>query len=1102
MSEEYVWMDSEWVKTRDERPVIMIFGRSVRDPSIVKTFPVYGVEPYFYAPADAPAFPKGIVRKDGPYIDAKGRKVVKCVTRLPSDVPQLRNSFEWTDEADVLFDFRFMVDRNIRYGFSVEGKSLIPIQLEKPIQTKFALFDIEVRSPPHIMPLPEDPKFEISSIQLMDSYTKEITLITNGVPFVADDQWACDNEQELFEQFMLWIQEHNPDALSGWYTNQFDIPYIIQRAARIDMPLNNLTRFPDYYKKPRAEQRGFEWMVKVPGRQCFDMLAAFKKWYKAEGELEAWDLKSVSADKRFGNFAYADYGARIDELYRKKDWKTFLQYGRNDVIALDRINTNAKLFDFYDTLRFITGVKLEDTLKNSKMIESLLMRRGMKPMPTRNYKNTGDSFAGALVLDPTAGIHKLVAVFDAAALYPTIIRGFNLSPDIDHLVPIVITEILNEREKLRAIRMAGNADQSTKNKETVLKFIANSFYGVLGWPQFRLYDRDMAEFITRTGQDINRFLQKVAMENGHPAIYGDSVAPTTPVIVRVEGSVFIIPIDHVEIGNEIWNGKWVKVKRVIKKPLSKDIYMIGARVGNVVCTSDHSLVQNGKEISPVDLKRWDSIDIIPLPNQEENVDINEDIAWIIGLYLAEGSRFNGCQFVINGQDNSLLQECVDRVERVCGKIPKISDFMESSNCNRISYLPKEIVYYLKQCYLDNTWYEGSPRPYESTGYKIIPWFILNAPKHILQAFFDGYYEGDGQKGGDLRIDSKNECLALGLQYIATRLHMNVRVQLHKKSLSWGLRFPEGSPRRPLNEITNIEHIDPHRIWFNHVVDIEVEDESHLFASGRILLHNTDSVFLSGFDDVEGGKSMQHVFNEALKGWAKEKGSTLDPTVKFEKLYRRLIFKRSSSSDRVAKKRYAGHIIWKDGQDIDKIDYTGIEIKRSDQSVITKTTMEQFLRKVLLEDDYQAGYRIVQAALERVKRGDVPPFDVSTPRGVKDFEGDDSWARGVRNSEEIFGINFPQGVKPRLIYVHGDYGVICVHDELRSETVLSRIRVDWRKMAEKVVENKMRSFIESCGIPWSVAVLNQQQLSSFGGDDIPYEGERKRKKFRLPRRKKE
>jgi len=751
---------------------------------VTKTFPVHNVDPYFYAPANAPAFPKGIVRKENPILDAKGRKVVKCVTRLPSDIPQLREAFEWTDEADVLFDFRFMVDRKIKYGFRVEDNSLIPIELETPTPTRFALFDIEVRSPAHIMPLPEDPKFEISSIQLMDSFTKEITLITNGVPFVADDQWACDTEKELYEQFMLWIQEHDPDALSGWYTNQFDIPYIIQRADKIGMPLNGLTRIPDGYNRPRAEQRGFEWSVKIVGRQCFDMLAAFKKWYKAEGELEAWDLKSVSADKRFGNFAYADYGARIDELYTKRDWKTFLQYGRNDVIALNRINTNVKLFDFYDTLRLITGVKLEDTLKNSKMIESLLMRKGMRPMPTRNYKNTGDNFAGALVLDPVIGIHKLVVVFDATALYPTIIRGFNLSPDIDHLVPKVITAILDEREKLRAIRMAGNADQSTKNKETVLKFIANSFYGVLGWPQFRLYDRDMAEFITRTGQDINRFLQKIAMEHGYPAIYGD----------------------------------------------------------------------------------------------------------------------------------------------------------------------------------------------------------------------------------------------------------------------------------------------------------------------------TDSVFLGGFDSVDAGKRMQTVFNDALKDWAKEKGSTVDPTVKFEKLYRRLIFKRSASSDRAAKKRYAGHIIWKDGQDIDKIDFTGIEIKRSDQSVITKTTMEQFLRKVLLEDDLPAGYRIVQDALRRVKAGEVSPYDVSTPRGVKDFEGDDSWARGVRNSEEIFGINFPQGVKPRLIYVLGGYDVICVHDELRAETILSSIRVDWTKMAGKVVENKMRSFIESCGVPWSVAVLGQKQLSGFGGEEIPYEGEKKRKKFRLKRRK--
>jgi len=305
----------------------------------------------------------------------------------------------------------------------------------------------------------------------------------------------------------------------------------------------------------------------------------------------------------------------------------------------------------------------------------------------------------------------------------------------------------------------------------------------------------------------------------------------------------------------------------------------------------------------------------------------------------------------------------------------------------------------------------------------------------------------------------------------------------------------------LNEVTNIEDIPTERLWFNHVVDIEVEDDSHVFASGRVLLHNTDSVFLSGFPNTETGYGMQAIFNEALVDWAKEKGSTLSPTIKFEKLYRRIIFKRSSTSDLAAKKRYAGHIIWKDGKDVNKVDYTGIEIKRSDQAVVTKTTMESFLRKVLLDDDIESACKLVQDSLERVRRGDVSPFDISSPRGVKDLSGKGAWERGVRNSETIFGINFPQGVKPRLIYVQGSYDVICVHDELRSDTILSSIRVDWKTMAEKVIENKMKTFIESCGLPWDVAVLNQKTLDGFGGDAYSYHGEKKVKKFRLKRREK-
>ncbi|MCK9325687.1 MAG: hypothetical protein M0P69_09340, partial [Bacteroidales bacterium] len=498
------------MKSRDFKPIVVVFGRNIADPNIVKQFNIGGFEPYFYAPADAIGHPRGLKKIDGEHIkDALGRDVLKITTDLPTDIPRFRQAYEWTDEADVLFDIKFMIDHKIKYGFRDNGDGTISSAEVDALLPRIMFFDIEVRSPPAIVPDPKDPIYPVVSIQIGDSYTREIVVFTSGVPQIAADQRAYQDEGAMLVAVMEYIQQKNFDVLSGWYSNGFDIPYIINRLRVLGIPAKRLTRFPHGYYNCKAEPRGREWLIKVPGRQCLDMMDAFKKWYKAEGELEKYDLKSVAA--KFVDFEYTDYGAHIDKMFNDGEWEEFLQYCRNDVIALMKIDDKLKLFDFYEHLRMKTGVKLEDTMKNSKMIESLLFHfPNMKPMPTRRYDIKSESYSGALVITPEVGLHPDVGVFDLAALYPNIIRAFEVSPDVDKVIPIVIVELMEEREKLRELKKKGLADESTKKKEVVVKFLVNSFYGVLGWPMFRLYKPEMALFITSTGQDINRFLQKCA----------------------------------------------------------------------------------------------------------------------------------------------------------------------------------------------------------------------------------------------------------------------------------------------------------------------------------------------------------------------------------------------------------------------------------------------------------------------------------------------------------------------------------------------------------------------------------------------------------------
>jgi DNA polymerase I len=602
----------------------------------------------------------------------------------------------------------------------------------------------------------------------MDSYSKKIVVITNGVPKVADDQISCDSEKELYEVFHGIVQKIDPDILSGWYCNGFDLPYIILRAIRLNIDTRKLGRseLQQCYAKlgnKHGNDKTDKWNISVPGRQCFDLLDAFRKYYAPKGGLDAYDLKSVIANKKVmedNAFTYKDYGGSIEQLFNDKQWDVFLQYCRYDVIALDTIDSKLKLIEFYEQLRKTSGVKIEETLMNSRVIESMIMRAGIKPMPTKSYLyHETESFEGAVVLIPPLGVHSNVGVVDLNALYPNIIVGFNISPDIDGVIPRVIKTVMEEREVLRRLKNEGKADAVMKNKEQVLKYLANSFYGVLGWDKFRLYNRDQAAFITKTGRDLNAYLQTIATYCGYTVLYGD----------------------------------------------------------------------------------------------------------------------------------------------------------------------------------------------------------------------------------------------------------------------------------------------------------------------------TDSVFIGEFPSVSDGYKFEKICNDRLVEWSKSKGSTVNFGLKFEKLYRKILFKKAVSG-KMAKKRYAGHLIFKDGRVVDELDMTGGETKRSDQSEITKGILLNFLQKVLIEDKYEEALHDIKILVKSVKRGEVSIHKLGIPRGIKDPDGVNPHARGVKNLSSQFNINIPDGIKPRLIYTKDkNYPELCIYEDVDEEMIKERFDIDYPMCISKTIEKKMRTYIESIGESWEVIVLGQKRF---------------------------
>ncbi len=541
----FVVMESSYVVNGNVASV-MLYSRDYHDPTKSYTHKFDNFEPYLYVPADEAwkvvTHPYVKRVEDKVVIDALGREIKRVVTRIPADVPKVRDATDnlgkrllsWTDMADFIFDKRFLVDKHIKYAYKIEDGEPMPVDVPNPVPPRIVYCDIEVLSPQGIFPDAKQAAYPIITIQVMDSITQKIIVFTSDVVPQTNETChiVCKNEQDLIKTFCTYIKTVDPDIVGGWNFEQFDIPYLINRAKNLSISLYGFSRFGQC--RTEYDSINGEFSNKIGGRACLDMMAAFKKYNIGMGQRESFGLKSVISDKdllnkfdKDGNtiesfaFEYLDLGPMLQKVIEEQRFDDLIDYCKNDVIALHNIDTSLGLYMYFESIRFVAGSKITDSLYNSKIIEMLLLHEGIRPMPSRVFSNQPkDKFPGALVVTPSAGIHEYVQTVDVSSMYPNIMVGFNINPDIDGIVVQAMKKIMALREHYRSLKKQGVKGADALDSGT--KAVSNSFYGVLGSPAFRLYNRENALLVTSTGQEINRYIQSECLKLRKSIIYGDT----------------------------------------------------------------------------------------------------------------------------------------------------------------------------------------------------------------------------------------------------------------------------------------------------------------------------------------------------------------------------------------------------------------------------------------------------------------------------------------------------------------------------------------------------------------------------------------------------
>ena len=420
----------------------------------------------------------------------------------------------------------------------------------------------------------------------------------------------CDSEKMLIQEFLTFWEKNQPDIVTGWNTEFFDIPYICNRiknlydAKEINRlsPWNNVSD-RQVYKMGRKQQ-----VYDILGVSHLDYYDLYRKFTYTNRE-----------SYRLDHIAHVELGESKDdnpyETFREwylKDFQSFIDYNIQDVEIVDRLEDKMRLIELCLTMAYDAKVNYMDVLGSVKYWDILIyneLRKKNIVIPQKIQREKSEKFEGAYVKDPIVGLHKWVMSFDLNSLYPHLIMQYNISPEtlvadkavknmsvekmlnkeVDTSIlkdatmtpngalfkttqkgflPELMQKMYDDRVKFKQLMLEAQKDyEKTKdpkllrdiskfnNIQMAKKISLNSAYGAIGNVWFRYYNILVAEAITTSGQlairfiehSLNEYLNKILNTRGEDYIIASDTDSVYITFDKLVSKVFVSDTDNNKI---------------------------------------------------------------------------------------------------------------------------------------------------------------------------------------------------------------------------------------------------------------------------------------------------------------------------------------------------------------------------------------------------------------------------------------------------------------------------------------------------------------------------------------------------------------------------
>ena len=431
-------------------------------------------------------------------------------------------------------------------------------------QLLIVTIDIEVECE-NGFPKPEDAAEPMLSITIKNHQTKRIVVwglheyqnYRDDVTYI-----LCKNEEDLLDKFLSFWESHTPDIITGWNTEFFDIPYLVNRIRNVfdEEEVKRLSPWKNVFAREVYQMGRNHQVYTLDGIAALDYFDLYRKFTYTNQESYRLDhIAFVELDERKPGNPYETFR----EWYTK-DYQSFIEYNINDVELVDKLEDKLKLIELALTMAYDAKVNFTDVLGTVRYWDILIynyLRERDIVIPQKSEHKKRAQFEGAYVKDPQVGMHNWVMSFDLNSLYPHLIMQYNISPEtlvngnskpiegmVDKILdgkittskeycmtpngalfrkdkrgflPEIMETMYNDRVKFKRLLLeARQKYEDTKNPQLLKdisrynniqmakKISLNSAYGAIGNNWFRYFDLMVATAITTSGQLSIRWIEK------------------------------------------------------------------------------------------------------------------------------------------------------------------------------------------------------------------------------------------------------------------------------------------------------------------------------------------------------------------------------------------------------------------------------------------------------------------------------------------------------------------------------------------------------------------------------------------------------------------